>query len=378
MARADYQNINYFEGLNALRFFAALLVLIHHGETVRNKYATVDFEWLSLFKNGGIAVQFFFVLSGFLITYLLLKERHETGNTSIRRFYLKRVLRIWPLYFLVILLATLVLPTALPWFGVGFKSPYTLGETWYYFLFFLPGLVTMAYGSHLLEPTWSIGVEELFYLIWAPLFKAVQKNIVGLFLMVILLKALFHFSALYWCNNDVLRYLVRILRFEDMAVGGLGAYLVFWRKTPASTLALYKKPIQYFVYLILGVYLVFNINIDHMIWNTVFKTPYLSSIFLDILFLYLIIGVALVEHSILRCRNKILYNLGEISYGIYMYHLIILYLLMLPLKTFLPNLHPILNILLFYGLLLCSVIAVAMLSKSYFENFFLKLKSKLL
>lgn len=373
-----YRQITYFEGLNALRFFAAFLVLIHHGETVRKKYATIDFEWLSLFKNGGIAVEFFFVLSGFLITYILLKERYETGTTSIRRFYLKRVLRIWPLYFLVILLVTLVLPIVLPWLGISFKLPYTLGETWYYFFFFVPGLVTLAYGSHLLEPTWSIGVEELFYVIWAPVFKAIQKNMLGVLLAIILLKAVFHFSALYWFNNEVLRYLVRILRFEDMAVGGLGAYFVFWRKTPLSEIGLYKKPVQRMVYLVLGIYLVFNINIDHPIWNAIFKTPVISSLLLDTIFLYIIIGVALVEQSILKCRNRILYGLGEISYGIYMYHLIILFLMMLPLKAHLPNLHPLLNILLFYGLLLCSVIVVAIVSKEYFENIFLKLKSKLL
>lgn len=61
-----------------------------------------NFEWLGLFRNGGHAVTFFFVLSGFLITYLLLKERERMGTIKVKKFYLKRVLRIWPLYFLLI------------------------------------------------------------------------------------------------------------------------------------------------------------------------------------------------------------------------------------------------------------------------------------
>ena len=101
--QTDYKNIKLFPGLNSLRFMAAFLVLMHHSETIKSKHGIVNFDWLGLFKNGGNAVTFFFVLSGFLITYLLLKERHKTATTSIKNFYLKRVLRIWPLYFLLVL-----------------------------------------------------------------------------------------------------------------------------------------------------------------------------------------------------------------------------------------------------------------------------------
>ena len=69
-----YKNINYFPGLNALRFIAAYLVVMHHSETIRKKYGLLNLQSFSLFRNGSTAVSFFFVLSGFLITYLLLKE----------------------------------------------------------------------------------------------------------------------------------------------------------------------------------------------------------------------------------------------------------------------------------------------------------------
>src|SRR5690606_9574635 len=96
-----YSNISFFPNLNALRFFAALLVIFHHGEVIRAKYGFLSFETTSFFMNGGSAVKFFFVLSGFLITYLLLKEKKER-KVHIGYFYARRILRIWPLYFLLV------------------------------------------------------------------------------------------------------------------------------------------------------------------------------------------------------------------------------------------------------------------------------------
>lgn len=131
-----YKNIAYFKGLNALRFFAASLVVLHHTATIGKKDGLFDLCDWGLFRNGANAVNFFFVLSGFLITYLLLKEHDQTGTISIKQFYLRRVRRIWPLYFLLIIIGTLLLPLAFGLVGIDYQMPYTLSQTWYYFLFF--------------------------------------------------------------------------------------------------------------------------------------------------------------------------------------------------------------------------------------------------
>lgn len=83
----DYKDIRRFKGLNALRFFAASLVIFHHGETIRGKYGIGSLQWLGFFRDGGIAVTFFFVLSGFLITYLLMKENLKYGDINVKKFY---------------------------------------------------------------------------------------------------------------------------------------------------------------------------------------------------------------------------------------------------------------------------------------------------
>jgi len=371
-----YKNVSFFEGLNALRFFAAFLVVMHHSEGIRKKDGLPNLEWLSLFTNGHIAVTFFFVLSGFLITYLLLKETNNTGTIHIKRFYIKRVLRIWPLYFLLVVIGTLILPIAFHVLHINYEMPYTFGQVWYYFLFFLPALVTFFFGHHFLEFLWSIGVEEFFYLIWAPLLKFFKTRILLILLLVITIKVLL-MVACFFTKNELFNYLVNdVFSFEAMAIGGLGAWLVFNRQNPLSDLFIYKKPVQVIVYLSLATYLVFNINIHNTVWNLVFGTPIVSQLLVDMLFLYLIIGVSLIDNSVVKFRNKFLSYLGEISYGIYMYHMLVLFAIIQFLKKYLVAFNPVVSIALFYIIITIGVIAIAAVSKVVFENYFLRLGTK--
>ncbi|MBL7775483.1 MAG: acyltransferase, partial [Saprospiraceae bacterium] len=166
-----YQQIKYFKGLNALRFFAAYLVVLHHAEQIRLKNGLFNLKGLPLFNNGGIAVTFFFVLSGFLISYLLLKEQRETNTVSIKKFYARRMLRIWPLYYLLVFIGTLIVPFFLGLIGHSYEMPYAFKDVILYYIFFSPFMVNVLFGHHFLEPLWSIGVEEVFYILWAPMFK---------------------------------------------------------------------------------------------------------------------------------------------------------------------------------------------------------------
>jgi len=373
----NYKQLSYFEGLNPLRFFAALLVLLHHGETIRAKNGFVDYTWLSLFRNGGPAVTFFFVLSGFLITYLLLKEKQLSKDVKVKRFYMKRVLRIWPLYFLMVLVGTVILPFILQVLQVDYQMPYTFAQVWAYFVFFLPGLVTFYFGSHLLEPLWSIGVEEVFYLIWAPIFKFWKKNILWILWAVILVKYLLALIALHLWSSDLMTYLLSIFSFEHMAFGGLGAYGVFYHGQKIKHLFVYKPGMQLLLYGILLVFIVGNSNITWRIWEIAFKTPVYSPYLIDFLFLYLIIGVSLVPHNIFKLRWPLFAYLGEISYGVYMYHMLVIFASILFLKKYLILLSPCWSMLLFYALVIPVLCIISAISKRYFEDYFLGFRDRL-
>lgn len=373
---ANYKNISFFEGLNSLRFLAAFLVVLHHAETIRLKYALPNFQHIGLFKNGDNAVTFFFVLSGFLITYLLLKEHSRTQTISIKNFYVKRVLRIWPLYFLLMIIGTILVPFAFELLHINYEMPYTFSQVWAYFVFFLPGLVTFYFGHHLLEPLWSIGIEEVFYLMWAPLFKFFKKHILAILIAILVIKIILLLLAQYWFQNDLIIYLIQIFRFEAMAIGGLGAYFLFNRTAPLTNLIIYKKPFQILIYGTLIAYLLFFSTINQVVWNAIFQTPILSGLLINCLFLYLIIGVSLVEHNIIKLRSKTLNFLGEISYGIYMYHLIIIFGCIQVFKNYLSQLSAPISSLLFYTIVISLVVWVSVISKRVFEDYFLKFKNR--
>lgn len=135
-----------------------------------------------------------------------------------------------------------------------------------------------------------------------------------------------------------------------------------------ETKILFSKPIKYTIYILVIIYLCFNINIDNPIWNFVFKTPVLSPLIVSFLYLYIIISYPLSFKE--KKENKALFFLGEISYGIYMYHMGVMFAVVLvisKLKAFIPNT---LLVIIFLLATFALTILVSHLSKRYFENLF--------
>lgn len=374
----SYQAISHFKGLNSLRFFAAFLVLVHHAESLRKEHNLHDLARYSFAQNGQHAVTFFFVLSGFLITYLLLKERKETTTISIKRFYIKRIFRIWPLYFLLVFIGLVLQPYFIQWFDIPYEMPFTLSETWGYYLFFLPGLVNFFFGNHLLEPLWSIGVEEVFYLFWAPAVKWVKKHLLYLLLFVIGIKLFFLWLSNYANFPPVWKYLIRIHQFEAMAIGGLGAYLVFHYGQKLTGSWLFKFPTQCVIYGTVGMLLFADKSLEISWWRFLFDTPLVGILIKDILFIYLILGVSLAKNPLIRFDGRSLSYLGQISYGIYMFHLVVLTQVIPLFKGLLSGLSPITETVLYYLLSVLGTIGVAAISHRTFERFFEKKKQQVL
>ena len=105
----------YFVSLDGLRSIACILVIIAHSFSVYRDLNFTSHNYLSIiiksFLNlGGEGVSMFFVLSGFLITYLLLKEYSNKNSINLRHFYIRRTLRIWPLFYAVVLYALFIYP----------------------------------------------------------------------------------------------------------------------------------------------------------------------------------------------------------------------------------------------------------------------------
>ncbi|MEU7477564.1 acyltransferase [Lentzea sp. NPDC042327] len=143
LTHADYLALRRFPALDGLRAIAAVLVVFFH-------YGGPD--WL----QGWAGVQMFFVLSGFLITTLMLREERRTGRISLKEFYLRRAFRIMPVYLVV--LAVAAVSSAL----YGTFTSNGIGPSLKYFLTFTNEFADNSpYGQ-----SWSLGIEQKFYLVW--------------------------------------------------------------------------------------------------------------------------------------------------------------------------------------------------------------------
>ena len=376
----------HFSGLNTLRFFAAYFVILHHGETIRAKYGLSNFEDFSFFRNGSLAVSFFFVLSGFLITYLLLSELKKRQTIDLPKFYMRRVLRIFPLYYLLVIIGLIVIPIFLNVIHFPNTQPYDTATGGVLFLFFLSFVVNSLYGSHLLEPLWSIGVEEYFYIIWAPLFKFFKDKILKVIVGVIVVKSAI--VLLFASQNQISPPLSIIgdillsLKFELMAIGGLGAYAVFYNRSRVENALVFKPIFQILFLIILAIRLFLSgslIQNQSFIGGTyrfLFTTPLIGIYTEGVLFLWLILNVSVNPKPLFRLNNPILEKLGEISYGIYMYQMLVIFGVVLVFKKWMLAMTSSVSFAFFYGIVTFGALTVSWLSKQYFEDWFLKFKKK--
>ncbi len=152
----------HFYTFDALRFLAFAKVFLLH-------LPVTAFPWFNFLRaGGGTGVSFFFVLSGFLITYILLEEKGRRGRIDLRSFYLRRVLRIWPLYYAMVAFAFLT-PFLLAALHLDASSE-GYAPRWYMSVFFLENYEMIRTGDHPnvspLGVTWSLCIEEHFYLLW--------------------------------------------------------------------------------------------------------------------------------------------------------------------------------------------------------------------
>ncbi len=150
-AHEKYRETRFFGSLNGLRFLCIIAVMWHHSPA----FGSLD-KSIMLLNRGFLGVDFFFVLSGFLITTLLLREEARDGRFSLRGFYWRRALRIVPVYFLVV--------TVLSFYWIVVKGQGHLTPLVPYYYLFLSNMLVE--DIPLLSITWSLAAEEQYYLIW--------------------------------------------------------------------------------------------------------------------------------------------------------------------------------------------------------------------
>lgn len=362
--------VKYLPGLNSLRFFAAFFVVISHANISLGKLGVYQFSSLAFLNRGGDAVEFFFTLSGFIITYLLIHEINNTSTVSISQFYMRRVYRIWPLYFLIVLLGFFLLGYVYPHiYHLPFFS-FSIPQGLLMFIFFIPNYAAKNYTVGLLNPLWSIGVEEQFYLFWAPLVKYCRnylKWMVGIFIFVSVLFYVALYNQLLPIPNNLAMFLMT-QKFYAMAIGSAFGYLLYFRQEKYNQSIIATKPVQL---------LVLSIIIWHYFIGGVFSETLSFKIFLSFIYGLLILNVSSIKNKLINIEIPFLSYLGVISFGIYMWHMPVDYVLrIITPKLSIFHLPTLVIVSLYYIFLLIGAVLVAAISHKYFESYFLKIKDK--
>ena len=154
----------YHPELDGLRFFAFLMVFMHHALPIA---ILADSPFVmrlvfSLIRAGEQGVDLFFALSAYLITELLLRERERTGQIHLWAFYVRRSLRIWPLYFVFVIFAATLEPWIIP--GWHLVWPYTLGYLTFMGNWMIVLRDALPASSALI--LWTVSIEEQYYIVW--------------------------------------------------------------------------------------------------------------------------------------------------------------------------------------------------------------------
>lgn len=300
----------YFTHLDVLRFFLSLFVVVYHVPVISANIGLPFYKDLALLTKGKEAVYWFFVLSGFLLSYLARIEIAK-GSFSIKKFIQRRILRIWPLYFIVCFIGVFIYYFLLPMMGIPFENQANLFTTILLTFFFLSNILHAYYDpGGILTITWSVSVEEQFYLVFP--FMVVfcfhrtlfRRIVFGLLLCTLLLG--------YVLETRWALQLEKIgLYLELFLIGILASEIINWFKQ--------FKPQTKTVLFIAATVLFLLIFCTQLLAS---DTPLYVWRWLNGCIAAFVILVLSVQEK--AFTNRWLLMGGKISYGIYMYHMIVI------------------------------------------------------
>jgi len=348
--------------LDGLRGIAILLVVFYH-----------NFGFVKYFFFGWLGVDLFFVLSGFLITDILLNTVNKPGY--FKNFYAKRVLRIFPLYYLSLIIFLLILPRIKD-FPLDFS--FYIDHQWWFWTYLQNWFLifhNVGYTTTAIQHYWSLAVEEQFYIVWPLLIFIIRKPRILLFITVLLLLGVIGTRLYMWTMQiKDLNYfgLYTYTRIDGICIGSMLAILQFMRSRFIN---------KYFTGLIL---LLAAMNFVFYFVNKEFNFtyPYLAIVgYTTFAMLF-----AIIVHEVIQGNNKFfnfilnikpLKFFGKISYGLYIFHWPVYLMLydwvdkiVRPMVNISEN-----NLTILVSILLTIIgVLISIISFYTFERYFLKKK----
>ncbi len=307
----------YFANLDGIRAVACLMVFVAHIWDYLNNRQNIHPAESWMYTNfidglGTTGVCLFFVLSGFLITTLLLREKEARGTISLKNFYARRILRIWPVFFLVVFLGFVVVPLV-----SGNFSANETGKHLPWYLLFVNNFDQIAtgftgFGNDSLGVLWSVAVEEQFYLLWPIVILFTNKRWFWFILLLVLISSV-TFRISNTSNTDVITFHTFSV-MGDLAIGSSIAWSVLYLKGINSA----RYRISSYITLIL-IFLLHNILLSKP------ENAVLGRTVLAFSFGFLIEDQVRNEKGLFRFSSaKWLSKFGIITYGFYCFHLFVI------------------------------------------------------
>ncbi len=358
----------YLINLDVLRLLTFIVVFFNHvlpqsGAPVYNR-ALYHLKVIS-----PLGLDFFSVLSSFLITMVILKEYSRTGGFVLWKFYVRRILRIWPLYFGVVLSSYLIHYILVRYFPgsidsqtqlpsitsfIFFYQNYDLIKnqpTYYYFLIFL----------------WFISVEEQFYLVWGLVMRYLRPYMVWiaclLFISVVVSELFFNANYHFY---DSRRYV------PDYSLGALSAYICFFRKPLFQSMVRIRKAWLVIIYGLIASYFCCYPFLQSVPFTN--KIIFISN---SVIFSFIIIEQCYAQHSFFKVgKFRWLNYVGKLNYGLYVWHGVVLTLMNIVIARYYLNQSVFVAYFLIPVIALGTTAAIAILSFEFFEKKFLLLKKK--
>jgi peptidoglycan/LPS O-acetylase OafA/YrhL len=297
----------YYPALDVLRGIAILLVFFYH-----------NFQFLQVFEFGWMGVDLFFVLSGFLITDILLTAKNE--KNFFRNFYARRLLRIFPLYYITLMLFFGFAPLFFSQQNMNLVNYYEHNQLWFWthlqnWLFVNDGLTSSPFLTHF----WSLAVEEQFYLFW-PLVIFLLNSLRKIrFVIIALIIVAFTVRIFIWYQSpaDMVKYYCNTLTRMDSLL--MGCLLAVWLKEGK---VISNKTIKCTLILCSAFFaaaLIAGKNLTQ-------TNPFFSTIGYTIVSIFFATLVYLFIKSEFRLlcwlRKSVALNyIGKISFGIYVFHI---------------------------------------------------------
>lgn len=360
---------------NSFRFFAFLAVFLFH---------------TNLLYAGYLGVQAFFVLSGFLITPILIDTKAETNSFGayIKNFLVRRTLRIFPLYYfylIVILLTIMIFGLARFEYFATLKSQLVYGFTYTYNIFH----ATRSYEhNNFITHFWSLAVEEQFYLLWPLLIYFTRTSrLKGILQLIILLGPVIRYLTGYFADHsnaswlgadkDLLVYLSTFSHLDAFAIGG---YFALYQTRVVKSIEVFAT---LGATLLLG-YATNYLGSGNLQLLTLGFPAYMANSFkyvwgytaLNYCFALLLFKLKTRNFQTWIFENKLLASLGKVSYGLYVYHFAMIWLAHQAGKQLgLMDRFPTKVLVDLVALL--ATIGISYVSFNYIENKFIRLKDKI-